>query len=111
MMANGDLLLDTNTVSAALKHEPAVVDRIARANGIAIPSTVLGELFFGAFQSARREDNLRTYEAIALNNAILPCDAATARIYMGPSKLGYVRRGTQFPIMTSGLPRWPCSIS
>ncbi|RKY72218.1 MAG: hypothetical protein DRP97_00945 [Candidatus Latescibacterota bacterium] len=57
-----DYLLDTNHVSAFLDGEESVISRVelARASWdrFRISMTVLGELYFAAYASQRREVNL-----------------------------------------------------
>lgn len=83
MPTNGRLLLDTNAVSAALDGGNTVVQVIAQAQAIYIPSIVLGELYFGAFNSPspHRSQYLLLYDAMASQSAVLSCDAGTARVY------------------------------
>ncbi len=42
---------------------------------------VLGELFYGAEQSSKREENGKKIDALAQASIILECDLDTARLY------------------------------
>lgn len=81
MSASGSLLLDTNIVIALLAGEAAVVERVARAERVVLPSIVIGELYFGALRSAHAEANLRRVDELAASRAVLACTATTARRY------------------------------
>ena len=50
---SGKYLLDTNIVIALFAEDTSVKKHIAKAEEIFIPSTVIAELFFGAFKSGR----------------------------------------------------------
>ncbi|HRP78067.1 MAG TPA: type II toxin-antitoxin system VapC family toxin [Aquamicrobium sp.] len=59
-------LLDTNAVIAALKGHAGILTRIkAHApQDVAISSVVAHELYYGAFRSARTQDNLARVDAL-----------------------------------------------
>jgi tRNA(fMet)-specific endonuclease VapC len=78
---NERFLLDTNTISAALLYRREVLDLLIPAQSLYVPAVVLGELYHGAYKSARRDVNLAVCRSIARNNAILSCDAHTADVY------------------------------
>ena len=54
---SGKYLLDTNIVIALFAEDQSVQKHIAKAGEIFIPSTVIGELFFGDFKSGRPKEN------------------------------------------------------
>ncbi len=62
---NGRYLLDTNIVIAAFAGEVEVQARIAEAPEVFLTPTVLGELLYGAFNSARLKENAARVEAFA----------------------------------------------
>jgi len=76
----GNTLLDTTAVIALFAGEAAVCDRIAETT-VNVPSTVLGELYYGALKSGRAASNLARIEEFAATVGILACDAVTARHY------------------------------
>lgn len=78
---NGEFLLDTSIVIALTVRDAAVLERLESDTTVFSPSTVLGELFFGAYRSGRVEENLDRVAEIAATNTILACDGATARHY------------------------------
>ncbi len=78
---SGNYLLDTNIVIALTSHDPAVEQRIRNSHSISYASIVLGELYHGAYNSARAPQNIQHVNALALGNTVLTCDAETAAIY------------------------------
>ena len=50
------LLLDTNAAIELLSRSPEIAPRISTARRLAVPLTVLGELEFGARNSANRRE-------------------------------------------------------
>ncbi len=78
---NGRHLLDTNIVIACFAGEKIVLDRLAQAPEVFVPSIVLGELYYGARKSARVVENVSRVDEFARANTILPCDAVTAKAY------------------------------
>jgi len=78
---SGRVLLDTNIVIAVFADEPAVKQRLAKADEVFVPSIVLGELYYGAFKSARTEQNLARIDEFSASSRVLFCDSATGRHY------------------------------
>jgi tRNA(fMet)-specific endonuclease VapC len=79
MARTGRYLLDTNIVIALFANETGVQQHLAEANEVFIPSIVMGELYYGAYKSARIEENLVCLDTFVVSNTVLPCDTATAR--------------------------------
>lgn len=78
---SGRFFVDTNIAIAFLEGESAVRQKFAEAREIFVSSTVLGELYYGAYRSARTEANLTRIEDFMNSVAILTCDAETAKYY------------------------------
>jgi tRNA(fMet)-specific endonuclease VapC len=78
---NGRVLLDTNIVIATLRAEPGVQRRLGRCERVFLSSIVLGELYFGAYNSERVSENLANIENVAPQMAVVSCDKNTAQIY------------------------------
>jgi len=93
---SGRYLLDTNIVIALFARDAYVQRHIAEAEEIFIPATVIGELFFGAFNSTQQEKNISRIEEFAHFNAVLSCGLATGKEY-GRIKALLKRRGTPIP--------------
>ena len=55
-MSGKNYLLDTNIIIGLFANEPSIVEKIKSVTAIIfIPSIVLGELFYGAEQSSKKE--------------------------------------------------------
>ena len=80
-LMSGSFLLDTNIVIALLANEKLVLEKLAKAERVFMPSIVLGELIFGAYKSRRADENLARVDELAAGSAILNCDASTGRYY------------------------------
>jgi len=93
---NGKYLLDTNIVIAMLSGEPSVVGRAGATDEFFISSTIAGEMFYGAFNSANVDENMQCIESFLTEAVLLPCDGRTARLY-GQIKSLLRRRGRPIP--------------
>ena len=81
-MSGKNYLLDTNILIGLFANESSIVEKIkSNPTGISIPSIVLGELFYGAEQSTKKEENRKKIDALALSSSIVECDVDTARLY------------------------------
>ncbi len=78
---SGRYLLDTNIVIALFAEDISIQKNISKAREIFIPSTVIGELFFGAFKSLRPKENTTRIENFAAANTILVCGTGTGKEY------------------------------
>ncbi|HEX9727854.1 MAG TPA: type II toxin-antitoxin system VapC family toxin [Gemmatimonadales bacterium] len=96
MPPTGSFLLDTNIVIALLAAEQSVVDHLAAAEAVYLSAIVLGELHYGARQSARADENLARPRAMAGATAVLNCDSETAERY-GHVKARLRAKGTPIP--------------
>ncbi len=93
---NGKYALDTNMVIALLDEEPAATNQAAKATNLYIPAIVMGELFFGAYGSARVKENLARAKAYSLQTEILEVSEETADYY-GRIKADLKRLGRPIP--------------
>ena len=81
-MSGKNYLLDTNIVIGLFANEASIIEKIkSHPSGIFIPSIVLGELFYGAEQSSKKEENRKKIDALAQASLILECDLHTAQLY------------------------------
>ena len=78
---SGRYLLDTNIIIALFAEDASVKRHISTAEEIFIPATVIGELFFGAFNSAHREQNISRIDEFARFNVVLTCGTGTGKQY------------------------------
>jgi tRNA(fMet)-specific endonuclease VapC len=78
---SGRFILDTNIVIAIFGGETSIKEHLLKADEVFISSTVLGELFFGAFKSKRSKTNLKRISDFADSISTLMCDKDTAYQY------------------------------
>ena len=91
MQMSGRFLLDTNIVIALFAGESKVLRHLKTAKEIFLPSTVLGELYFGAYKSGRVSENIEKIYEFALANSILVCDGGTVKEYGAIKNLLYTK--------------------
>ena len=96
MAPTGRVLLDTNIVIALFAGEAAVRQGVEQADAIFIPVIAMGELYYGARQSARVASNVERLTAFAAAAAVLVCDSGTAAVY-GELKAMLRAQGTPIP--------------
>jgi len=90
-------LLDTNAAIAAINGDSALLVVTQTADQLFVSSVVLGELYFGAENSAKREKNMQTVEQFARDGHILSCDAETAR-WFGKIRKQLMVKGRPIPV-------------
>ena len=93
---NGRYLLDTNIVIALFAEEKKVIERVNQASEVYLPSIVIGELYYGAYNSKRKEENINKIDNLRVEVSILNCDDFTAKFY-GEVKTQLRRKGTPIP--------------
>jgi tRNA(fMet)-specific endonuclease VapC len=92
----GKFLIDTNTAIGFINGDPRVQAVLTSDVSVYVPVIVIGELFFGAFNSTRVSDNIRTIHQFITANVILKCDEETAEEY-GQIKVDLKVRGRPIP--------------
>ena len=92
---NGSLL-DTNIIIGLLSNEPSIVQRLTSLSAIYLPIIAVGELYFGAYKSARSEENVAKIIRLVSRSTVLPCTATTSRHY-GQIKAGLQAKGKPIP--------------
>ena len=80
-MNGSRFLLDTNIIIALFGEDYNIHERMANASEVFIPSIAVGELYFGAYKSQKIEENITRIDEFVLNNTVLTCNAATAKLY------------------------------
>ena len=93
---SGRFILDTNIVIAIFNGETSIKEHLLKADEVFISSTVLGELFFGAFKSKRSKTNIKRISDFAYSISILMCDKDTAYQY-GIVKNRLLEKGKPIP--------------
>src|SRR5438094_79914 len=96
MTMAGEFLLDTIIVSAALDGDPNVWAEIVSADQVALATIVVGELQFGAINSAHPDRNLQQIEEFIASVPVLPVDLEVARRY-GRTRWELQTAGTKIP--------------
>ena len=61
----GNLLLDTNIIIALFGQDVGVRKQLSASVDVFVPSIAIGELYFGAQQSTRAENNLNRVREFA----------------------------------------------
>jgi len=93
---NGRYLLDTNIVIALFGEDEEVFKKVQEAEELYHPAIVIGELYYGAFNSTRKAKNLQKIDEYRDEVAVLNSDDHTARFY-GEIKAGLKKKGTPIP--------------
>lgn len=81
MKANGRLALDTNAVIAYREGIPAICTIMDNIDILFLPVIVLGELRYGAINSARPEQNEQVIKKLLENSVLMHVDEAVAVRY------------------------------
>ena len=93
---SGNFLLDTNILIALFNKDADVIKSLQKQAKTFIPSIVLGELFYGAYNSINISENITRIENLASTGMIIPCDEITAKVY-GDIKARLKKDGTMIP--------------
>ena len=84
---NGDYLLDTSIIIKIFNGEKVIVDKIQSFHNIFIPAVAVGELYYGAYNSSKKDNNLEKIDWFCQSATILNADTQTAKLY------GYIKNG------------------
>ena len=90
-----EILIDSSIVIASFRNDADVLRRLATVQAT-ITSTILGELFYGAAQAARTDQQIAYITGFAENSITLVCDTATVSHY-GNIKNDLRRRARPVP--------------
>ena len=77
----GEIALDSNTAIRYLNGDPVVVFNVTSRRGVTLPLIVVGELLFGAENSARPLENLVRYREFIQACTVVPLGRETAAAY------------------------------
>ncbi|MCG3198929.1 MAG: PIN domain-containing protein [Candidatus Omnitrophica bacterium] len=80
-MAGERYLLDTNALIALSRGEESLLRRIEAASEVSVPFVAAGELYYGAFNSARPTENIRKLRDLLSGFSILFPSSATIETY------------------------------
>ncbi|MGL5940441.1 MAG: type II toxin-antitoxin system VapC family toxin [Waterburya sp.] len=78
---SGKYLLDTNIIIALFAKETVVIENLATAEEVFVPSITIGELYYGARKSGRVQNNINRIDELVANSRILGCNVETANEY------------------------------
>jgi len=81
LRVNGRLAVDTNAVIAYRAGSSEVCDLIEAADELLLPVTVLGELLYGAANSARPRENEEAVHKFLAQSVLIPIDGGIAARY------------------------------
>jgi tRNA(fMet)-specific endonuclease VapC len=93
---SGSFILDTNIVIALFDNDKKVIRAISQATHIYIPSIVIGELIYGAYNSGKPEKNIQRIVEFCNETQILNCDQDTGHYY-GQIKKNLKDKGKPIP--------------
>ena len=93
---NGDYALDTSIVIKIFGEDKEVLKKVEQCREIYIPSTVIGELYYGAFNSTKVQKNVQRIEELIETTPILDSNIVTAKQY-GLIKKDLKIQGTPIP--------------
>jgi len=96
MIMNGKYLLDTNTVISFMRKDKKTVEAIQELGEVFIPVTVVGELYYGAYKSGKKKENLKNISELLKIISVLENNVETARIY-GDLKNKLKEKGRPIP--------------
>ncbi len=95
-MTGSSVLLDSSVIVRHFRNATALSDKLAAYEELYVPQTALGELYYGAFKSARPEENIAQIERFLVAADVLGTDNETARQY-GKIAAQLARNGTPIP--------------
>lgn len=93
---SGKFLLDTNIIIALFANETEIIENLARASEVFLPSIAVGELYYGAKKSKRDKENINRIDDLVADSTVLGCNVGTARKY-GEIKHKLKLRGRPLP--------------
>ena len=93
---NGNYIVDTNVIIKMLKADERAVELFEQADKIEIPAIVAGELFYGAENSGRKQENLNMFSDFLSQYNIIEVDLPISKVY-GEIKAQLKRDGLTIP--------------
>jgi tRNA(fMet)-specific endonuclease VapC len=89
--------IDTNIIIKMLNNDKAAINVLNKISGAFVPIVVVGELFYGASKSTRRQENMDLFrKVIASFDGILPVNETVAESYAA-IKFDLKRKGFMIP--------------
>ncbi len=81
LMNGNSVLIDTNIVIEIFSGDKNIAKKLSKFDRVYLPSTVLGELFYGALLSNKQKQRLEEIKSFAENCIVVSCDETTALYY------------------------------
>jgi tRNA(fMet)-specific endonuclease VapC len=78
---DGERILDTNATIAYMLGNTSLRELVAEGPRLLLSTIVLGELYYGAYNSTRVDKNLANIESLIERSTLVVSDAATANVY------------------------------
>lgn len=94
-MSGSKIILDSNIIIALFAKDELVADKI-RENQVYVPAIVLGELYYGAYKSAKKDKNVLHIDDFGIEAHILDINKQTSKHY-GEVKSYLAKNGTPIP--------------
>lgn len=94
-MAGANYLLDTVIVAGYFNHDAAILEKLKTAT-VYVSSITVGELYFGAYNSGKVQQNVENIRKFIGVTTVLNCDAQTADWY-GQIKKALRSKGRPIP--------------
>ncbi len=94
---SGEIALDTSVAIRFLNGDTAVTERVMSIPEVVLPVIVVGELLFGAENSAQALKNLPQYLEFISACIVVPLGTETARNY-ARTRLALKRKGRPIPM-------------
>jgi tRNA(fMet)-specific endonuclease VapC len=95
-MTSSSAMLDTSVVVRHFRRGGEATKKLEAFEDLYLPTVALGELYAGAYRSARPEKNLRQIEAFLETVVIVPLDEETGKRY-GVIHAALAAAGTPIP--------------
>jgi tRNA(fMet)-specific endonuclease VapC len=92
----GKCIVDTNVITKLLRSDKRSDELFEQADEILIPSIVVGELYYGAYNSTRVQENLEIFSDFFSLYEILDVDSNIAQTY-GEIKAQLKKDGINIP--------------
>ena len=92
---NGSVI-DTNVIVKMLNGDKTAIETLGKMNKVFVPIVVVGELFYGAYKSARKDENTALFTAVLSTFEILPVDESVAVSY-AVIKTDLIKTGIKIP--------------
>ena len=93
---NGKHILDTNIIIRLFAEDAKILQKVDESEEIFVPSIVIGELCYGAFNSKKVKSNISKIEKLTSEVEILDCDYDIGMEY-GEIKKELKDKGTPIP--------------